>query len=106
MSSAMRRSGGSAVPFVEAAPFDRMQWTFQSEATDWPGSSVILEELNQLSVPCTWRKAALKRGRHAVTSMGRRHDLAPGAQSFEGRKGCASRCTAPATARFLGSRYE
>lgn len=56
-----------AVPFVEAAPFDRMQWTFQSEATDWPTVEWMLDELNQLSVPCAWRKAALKRGRHAVT---------------------------------------
>lgn len=53
-----------ATPFVEAAPLDRMQWTFQSEAADWPTIDWMLEELNQASVSCSWRKAPLKRGRH------------------------------------------
>ncbi len=75
-----------AVPFVESASFDQMQWTFQSEDADWPTVEWMLEELSQSSVPCTWRKVALKRGRHAsmqwegnlIPASGRKSQAAKG----------------------------
>jgi hypothetical protein len=40
------------------------QWSFHSEAVDWPTPDWLLEELDRAGLACVWRRAKAIRGRH------------------------------------------
>lgn len=54
-----------AAPSLDPLSLEQVaQWTFQSEAQDWPTVTWLLAELAVAGSPCMWRTTASSAGRH------------------------------------------
>jgi hypothetical protein len=54
-----------AMPLSEMPLRDSVaQWSFHSEALDWPTPDWLLEELDRAGLACVWRRTRAVRGRH------------------------------------------
>lgn len=53
------------MPSSETLPRESVaQWSFHSEASEWPTSDWLLGELDRADLPCVWRTAKPARDRH------------------------------------------
>ena len=54
-----------AMPLIEVPSRQSVaQWSFHSDAAEWPTSDWLLGELDRLGLPCAWRSTKPARGRH------------------------------------------